>query len=82
MNLSKAASALGKKGGKTTGPTKARTPEQARHAAAIRWQKTAFLATFAQLSPESKAEQFQRHGLTGANQTALHLWVHIQSARK
>jgi len=82
MNTTQAAAALGKIGGKTTGPSKARTSEQASRAASIRWRKTAFIATFAQLSPEAKAEQFARHGLTGANQTALHLWVHIQAAAK
>jgi len=41
-----------------------------------------FLITFLCLSPEAKSEQFARHGLTGANQTALHLWVHIQAAAK
>jgi len=82
MNITKAAAALGKRGGQTTGPTKARTSEQASRAASIRWQKTAFIASFAQLPPEAKAEQFARHGLTGANQTALHLWVHVQAAAK
>jgi len=41
-----------------------------------------YLITFLSLSPEAKAEQFARHGLTGANQTALHLWAHIQADRK
>lgn len=82
MNLTKHAAALGTQGGKTTGPAKARTSEQARAAANERWRKRAFLATFAQLSPEDKAKLFARHGLTGANQTALHLWVHVQAAAK
>lgn len=41
----------------------------------------AFILTFLALSPEAKAEQFTRHRLTGANQTALHLWVNIQASR-
>jgi len=37
----------------------------------------AYLITFYALSPEANAELFARHGLTGANQTALHLYVHM-----
>jgi hypothetical protein len=37
-----------------------------------------FLITFYQLSPEEKARFFNEHGLTGLNQTALHLFIAIQ----
>jgi hypothetical protein len=36
-----------------------------------------FLITFYCLTPEAKAELFARHGLTGADQTALHLYVYL-----
>jgi len=76
------ASEMGKKGGRATGQRKARPASHYSRAASIRWRKTAFIATFAQLSPEAKAEQFAWHGLTGANQTALHLWVHLNASAK
>jgi len=82
MNLNKAASALGRKGGSVKSLRKTDACRNNAKKGGRPAVRRAFLATFAQLSPEAKAEQFQRHGLTGANQTALHLWVHIQAKRK
>jgi hypothetical protein len=81
-NLSKHASLMGKKGGKTTGPTKARHPD---HYAAISrayWQKRrTFMVTFLSMSDSEKLTLFQHHGLTGENQTAVHLWANMGDGR-
>jgi hypothetical protein len=40
----------------------------------MKTHRRAFLLTFFALSPEDKSDLFIRHGLTGENQTATHLW--------
>jgi hypothetical protein len=78
MNTSKAASILGRKGGKTRGPVKARNPSHYSAISRAYWaakKRRAFLVTFLSLSPEDKSRLFAAHGLHGANQTALHLWA-------
>jgi len=80
MTPKQAAAFLGSRGGKATGQRKARPSAHYSTISRNHWQakrKRAFLITFFQLSPEAKSEQFAKHDLHGANQTALHLFVAI-----
>lgn len=70
-----AASVIGRKGGRATGPQKARHPDHYSAIAKAYWQKRrAFITTFLAMSDQDKAELFRRHGLEGRNQTPENLW--------
>lgn len=79
MKTKQAASIIGRKGGRATGPAKARPPEHYSAISRAYWTKRrAFMNTFLAMSDREKLQLFKQHGLTGANQTATHLWVHIK----